>query len=282
LLAPVMAGAELATLDLGELYETQPPRPNGDLKQAIAIYRELDANGSAEARRRLARLALDGKGMAKDPQGARRWLLQDAEREDAQSQMALAYGYARGQFGPADVAEALRWTERALATGNKDVREAAASLLYRSVGTPETRRRSFALWEQGDAEDDINIRNDMAWALCTTLVGADFDPARGLAVARRMGAPDALFTAHLDTLAACYAANGDYAQAAVLQQRVIDTVDAQLKQSRAAERERRLAGFRERLALYRSGKPYRDPESIPTSEASNPNNSVSLISSPTK
>jgi len=46
------------------------------------------------------------------------------------------------------------------------------------------------------------------------------------------------------------------------------------------EWQQRMKVFTDRLEMYRSGKRYRDPEL--QSSASNPNNSVSLTSSPTK
>jgi hypothetical protein len=48
------------------------------------------------------------------------------------------------------------------------------------------------------------------------------------------------------------------------------------------ERKRRLQDFHDRLALYRAHKPYRVPPPAAQSDASKPNNSVSLTSSPTK
>jgi TPR repeat protein len=282
LMAPGMAGDEMATLNLAELYENERPGINGKIEQAVTIYREMAGNGSAEARRRLARMAFDGRGMAKDPEQGRRWLLQDAEKNDPESMVQLAGVYATGGLGNVDMAEAIRWMERAVATGNKTARDEYGSLLYHLVATPDARGRALILWQQGADQDDNVARNNLAWALCTSAYPAELDARRGLAIAKAMGKVDALPVAFLDTLAACHAAAGEYERGAELQQQVIVQVEPLLAGQMPDERKRRLQDFHDRLALYRAHKPYRVPPPAAQSDASKPNNSVSLTSSPTK
>jgi len=59
-------------------------------------------------------------------------------------------------------------------------------------------------------------------------------------------------TAWLDTVAACHAANGDFTQAQRAQREAIARLDDDTDVEEAG-------GYRERLALYADGKPYRDP-----------------------
>jgi TPR repeat protein len=278
-LAAIADGDQDALFDVADLYEHERPGVNGKLDRAVSIYRSLDEEGSARARRKLATLALEGRGMAKDPQQARRWLLADADKDDAASQMQLARAILDGSFGEIDEADAVRWMERALATKNEDALTGYAYWLYYRKATPAARQRAVALWAQGDADGNTGARNGFAWVLCTG-ADAELDPARGLLVAQRMGDPTALSASRLDTLAACQAAAGDFARGAATQQEVNQQMHRLTAADAPAERERRLQPFDERLALYRAGKRYRDPAA--QSAASSPNNSESEATSPTK
>jgi TPR repeat protein len=279
-LAAIADNDQDALFDVADLYEHDRPGVNGKLDRAVAIYRSLDVEGSARARRKLATLAFDGRGMARDPQQALLWLRADADKDDATSQIQLAWVYFDGTAGKPDEAEGVRWMERALATGNENAPVTYAYWLYYRKASPAARERAFALWTQGDADGNTGARNGLAWALCTG-PDAALDPARGLLVARRMGDPVDLSTAQLDTLAACQAAAGDFADGVATQQDAIERMVRLTAADTPAERERRLQDYRGRLALYQARKRYRDPAAV-QSAASNPNSSVSLTTSPTK
>lgn len=277
-LAAMMDADVDAAVGIAELYEHERPGVSGKIDRAILIYRALDNDGSATGRRHLAALALEGRGMPKDPAQARKWLLVDAEKDDPKSQMLLGHGLVEGRFGAPDEAEGVRWMERALATKDDDARDDFAFWLYNRKATRDARRRALSLWADGDAGGDRLATNGLAWALCTG-DEADFDPKRGLDVAKRMGDPAELPAGLLDTLAACYGAAGNFAQATTTQQQVIERL---VKPATATPDEwrKRMKPFTERLDLYRSGTRYRDAEG--QSSASKPNSSVSLTVSPTK
>jgi hypothetical protein len=80
------------------------------------------------------------------------------------------------------------------------------------------------------------------------------DPAAGLAIALALD-EDALPPAVLDTVAACHAANGNFAEALRLQQRAVDGLP------RGADGKPTWgAGIVERLGLYKARKPYIERE----------------------
>jgi tetratricopeptide (TPR) repeat protein len=94
--------------------------------------------------------------------------------------------------------------------------------------------------------------NNLAWLLATTRDASLRDPALAVSLAESAAAPPAPANAAvLDTLAAAYAAAGRYGEAA----RVAEQA---LLQAEAAGPAALAAQIRERLALYRAGRPYRE------------------------
>jgi hypothetical protein len=203
-----------------------------------------------ELRRALAQRYATGKGVPADPKKARALLLEDAERDDATSQLLLANGLATGKFGKVDAAEAERWFARAAAKGGARGADGYAFWLFYRKDTPESRAKALGLW-RGIAGDDADFAaNNLAWALCTTRHDDVRDPVAGLAAAGRMGEVAVLPVGYRDTVAACLAANGRFTEAAATQGALIDVLAAQSPNDGA------LAGMRARLALYVAGKPF--------------------------
>jgi tetratricopeptide (TPR) repeat protein len=256
LMAAVDAGDIDAIYAIGRLYEGEYPDVPGGLDVAIETYEalaEMEGETGAEARRRLAQLAMQGRGMKRNPKRALAWLQADAERGDAQSQGLLGMLLVTGAQGASGVVAGERWLGKAVAAGSIDIRNDYALWLHnRADSTPDSRRRAIALLREARPEPDdvLSIQNNLAWLLCVSAHDDTRDPAAGLAIARQMedGKPD---PAELDTVAACYAATGDHAHAARLQQRVIDGLPRD-----AAGKPQGGQGIFDRLELYRAGKAY--------------------------
>ena len=93
--------------------------------------------------------------------------------------------------------------------------------LYYTKNTPEARSRGLALWKQGaDLEGGMSA-NNLAWVLCTAPFDDIRQPQRGMEASTRIGDVDDIGAGELDTVAACHAATGDYADAVRLQRRVV-------------------------------------------------------------
>lgn len=258
LLGPARAGDVDAILELAHIYEWERPGIRGNRQQAIDTYRALDqGNDSAEARRRLAAMALTGRGMAKDPAQAEHWLLKDAARGDRASSIILGMAYLDGDFGKADDAKGHEWMEQAVKTGDVDaISDYGAWYFYRHTpATLESRRRGLALWEQAAKAGGQTALNNLAWAHCTAPEPEIFDAATGKVEADKLMQTADLPLGHLDTVAACRAAEGDYDRAVDLQNQVI----ARLTSEELAEDRKRTENFEARLALYRVGKRYIEP-----------------------
>lgn len=256
LLAAVDAGDVDAIYAIGRIYEGGYPDVPGGLDVAIETYEALAASEGdtgAEARRRLAQLAMQGRGMKRNPKRAQALLQADAEGGDAHSQGLLGMLLVNGVDGASGVAAGERWLIKAVAADSTGIRNDYALWLHnRADSTPESRRRAIALLREArpDAEDALVTQNNLAWLLCVSSHDETRDPAAGLAVAKLMERAD-LQPGEIDTVAACYAASGDYATAARLQQRVIYGLPLD-----AAGKPQGGQGVFDRLDLYRAGKVY--------------------------
>lgn len=256
LLEAVRGGDEKAQLSLADLYEFERPGVGGKVDQALLIYKSLDQGGSAEARRRLASMAVYGRGMAKNPQLAKSLLLADAAKGDHASEELLGYGLLKGSFGAVDEVEGVRWMERALAAKEETAYSDYGYWLFYDKDGPQAKARGIDIWSLGDAANITNASNNLAWALCTA-PGHWFDPKRGLIAALHMGLIDDLPTSLLDTLAACHAASGNFQKAVEVQARAVARMTKVVAEYHSDENQKDLTGYKERLALYQSGKPYR-------------------------
>lgn len=260
LLAAVDAADIDAIYDLGRLYERDHSELPGGLDDAIEIYEALTANegeAGAEARRRLALLASSGRGMKRNPKRSLAWLQPDAERGDVKSQALLGSLLVKGADGVAGIASGERWLTKAIASGSSEARNDYALWLHnRADSTPETRKRAVALLREAgpgagpDAGASLTIQNNLAWILCVSAHGDTRNPGAGLEVAKRM-APAELSPGEIDTVAACYAATGDFINAAKLQQRAIDGLPRDKDDKPQGGQ-----GMFDRLELYRAGKAY--------------------------
>jgi tetratricopeptide (TPR) repeat protein len=92
--------------------------------------------------------------------------------------------------------------------------------------------------------DYPSVRNNLAWILATASDSSLRNPQKSLELILQEYQPGKSHPSLVDTVAACYAANGDFAEAVKLQEEVV-------RQSDTRE-------LNKRLRLYKSGKPYID------------------------
>jgi len=106
------------------------------------------------------------------------------------------------------------------------------------------------------ADSPVALRN-LAWLLATHEPAEDGDPAEAVRLAERLhelsGGEDARC---LDALAAAYAADGRFGDAVVIAEKAVRLAELNA-QTALAEK------IRSRLELYRSGRPYRQPQHSP-------------------
>jgi len=247
-----------AILDLANMYEWERSGVTGKVGVAVQAYESLaKMDTGAEARRRLAAMALAGRGMKKDPELAKKWLLADAEKADHESEYVLGMAYLRGEFGKVDEPEGTRWMERAIKGKDEDAFADFGSWLYYTKQTPQARARGIELWRAGDAQGSSAASNNLAWALCTSPDTAIFDAKTGLATTAHMGDVEDMNSAWLDTVAACHAAAGDFKRAVDLQAQALELVKKEQDTPATANSgEDYTKGYRDRLALYTKQQRY--------------------------
>lgn len=243
---------------LGSLWAGGYKDMSGDAERSVALYKSLaEVPGQgARARRLLASLAIEGKGMPKDPAKARDWLAKDAEAGDVESQADLGSRLLYGDsLGRKDEAAGRKWLERAIAAGSTEAMGQYGLWLHNHGKDAGERARGVQLSKQAaDKDGQESILNNLAWMLCTSTHADVRKPADGMVYTRRLEAIPDLGLSTLDTVAACYAAAGEYPRAVELQEQVV----ASLKRFPDPSAET-LKRMEERLALYRAGKPYIEP-----------------------
>ncbi|TNJ33761.1 tetratricopeptide repeat protein [Arenimonas terrae] len=252
LISAVMYGSQQAMFELVELYSEGLEGMRFGAARAIEILKSLeDTENGAKARRYLADFHLRGVGVDKDPEKARTYYLKDAQDGDRESQTLLGLGMMRGDFGDPEPEAGEAWVQKAIDAGYVDAIDGLAFYYFYEVGENAGRARAVQMWRSAlDAKDNALVLNNLAWVLCTTPHADVADREEGGRVARRLGEEDFLPSGQVDTLAACHAANGRFAEAVAKQEEAIaDLV-------RFAPDDDSLEGMRARLALYRSGKPY--------------------------
>jgi TPR repeat protein len=264
LLAAVEMGDREASLEQAVVYASGADGLSGGLADAVAMLETLaegDDEAAADARRRLARMSLEGHGMKRSRQRARTLLQADAERGDAESQTLLGALLLQIDDGKAmDAAAGERWLQKAVAAGSNRARSEYGMWLYGSAPPSAERRRSgIAVMRAADpkGEDYVEVANNLAWLLCVSPHADVHDPAAGLAVAKTVEGREGLGWGVVDTVAACYAASGDFATALRLQQRAFDALPRD-----AGGKPQGSPGIPQRLALYKTRKAYREPEAV--------------------
>ncbi|KGQ18429.1 TPR domain containing protein [Lysobacter dokdonensis DS-58] len=257
-----------ALMMIAALFIEEKKGVEGRKADGVNLLRELGAGGVAAANRTLALRLIEGNGLPKDVKEARRLLTIDADKGDHESQTQLGYQLLHGGFGAVDEAEGTKWMQRAIADRDAAGADGLAYWLFFTKATPEARKRALEIWRASMDFDAVGdgLANNYAWALCTIDDPTLRDGKTGLAATAKIDNPT---IGEIDTIAACHAAAGDFAAAKAKQQEVIDLFAADLA---AADKLRggkprdkdaqkqiddQLATFRERLALYASGKDYR-------------------------
>lgn len=262
LLSSADAGDIDSIMQLANFYEHERPRVSGKIDRAVELYQMLARLGDegASARQALARLAIEGRGMPKDTAKAIQWLRADADKGNHESEVMLGMHYLEGHFGKVDESEGVRWLQRAMKAGHEDAFTAYSSWLFYTKDTAESRAQALDMLARAHADGNRSASNNYAWALCTSPRPEIYDAKRGLEASAKLGDVETLSPGWVDTVAACYAATGDFKRAVELQTRAARELAAFDTPAEAEKRKGKPAGYQKRLDLYRAGKRYEEFE----------------------
>jgi uncharacterized protein len=124
-----------------------------DAQEASALLRHAATRfADPDAQYELARLYVDGKGVAKDPEEAMRWFVAAAEQGLPRAQAAFGAMLVKGQGAPKDVSRGLSWLTLAKDAAGPDegwIRDAYATAYAQADAEQRKRAQASAIeWAQ--------------------------------------------------------------------------------------------------------------------------------------
>jgi len=193
----------------------------------------------------------------------RGWKLLEQASEGGNSTAAwYMFGHMmsdRARFSDAYLRQALTHLQRAADAGNGQAMAALGSFYLEGLGGLPRDCVQAADWQARAEESGVeSARNDRVWTLATCPIAAQRNPARALQLADYMVSNrDSLRAAQLDTVAAAYAANRNFTEAARFQQLALDKLasdsDGAADAKGVATTRKRMQA---RLSGYQGGKDY--------------------------
>ncbi len=252
-----------AMLRLAQMMERNASDSEGAEQQAVHWYRRLlQVQPSSEAREGLAFMLMR---RADDPKAlleAYELLLVEAQDSDnARAQLRVGLGLISGRFGEADPETGMNWIRRSANQGFVPAMLSYAARLYAGDNVAPDREGAFHMFEKALETESPLAFNDFAWLLCATPHEEDVDALRGVALMESIDTSLPQHLAFADTLAACHAAAGQFANAVDLQRQVLEAARSQEDMSETS-----LADFAGRLELFERGQRYTDPQLGPATQ----------------
>lgn len=238
-------------LQLAYIYALEPEGTGFTEADAVQILEAMvNEHDSIKARNLWARILLQGETYKHDPVKAKALLLKGAEKNDVEAMILLGSSLLRGDIPPKDEKAGLVWLEKAAALDSKPAKSMIAYYLYKQNASVDALMRAKKLWSESvDADFPADV-NNFAWTLCTSNIPGYRDGKTGL---KHMQSLDlkTITLAQRDTYAACLAESGDFKEAVIQQQQVVDAVLAKFGKD-----DKSLPGMRQRLSMYQKSQTY--------------------------
>lgn len=264
--APALVTLERPLLDdaaaRARLNETWP-RYQDTYKSRVQALTVKSEQGDAFAQYVLGSLLISGSLPEAAPQDEQRgWDLLEQSGNGGNSDAAwLVVSHLmsdKSHYGPDQLQRVLGHLQRAAAAANPGAMATLGGFYFEGAGGLQRDCVQAASW-QARAEEAgvIEARNEQVWTWATCPIPEQRDPAKALQLAAFMVEnKDTLGASELDTVAAAYAANGQFEQAASFQQAALQKLstgtDEMPRKAVDATRKRMQA----RLRGYQSGKDY--------------------------
>jgi TPR repeat protein len=227
------------------------PGVTQDYKESIKWYTKAAEQGDSFAQANLGRCYVDGTGVLKDENEAVKWLAKSAEQGSAYGQNILGGCYQRGIGVMKDEQKAVKWYTKSADQGNATGQRELGNCYAAGKGVTKDEKEAVKWWTKSAETGDVYAQNNLAWVLSTS---SDSNIRNGKeagrwaqkAIATR-GLTDAFA---LDTLAATFAEQGDFAVAVSTQEKAISILtkqDASISKT-----------LDDHLKSYQAKKPWRD------------------------
>ncbi len=240
-------GSAAASLAIAYMYrDGELGEPDG--KEAARRFAILADNGYGHAKVALAHLYLAGEEVDRDVARAFTLYREAAEQGVTDAFTGLGYLYETGTGTGVDLANAEDWYRRGAEQDDPVAQYLLGSLIFQP--DQEDRTATALYWfERAASAGHAGGENNAAWILATSRHDRIRNGTLALHLARRAVAQGE-GPGTLDTLAAAYAENGDFARAIDVQRSAIATISPETESLRAE-----LAG---RLAKYEAREPWRE------------------------
>lgn len=149
-----------------------------------------------------------------------------------------------------------RHLQRAADAGKPESMSTLGTFYFEGAGGLARDCRRAAEWQaRAEEAGSRGARNDLVWTWATCPQRDQRDPAKALDLAQHLiKQQDELGASELDTVAAAFAANGQFEQAVDFQQKAIDSINAEFEDKKA--RTNTLKRMQARLAGYKKGRDY--------------------------
>lgn len=224
-------------------------------QRAVQLYSLLiEHQNSDEARVGLALWHLSRKNKARAADKAAVLLEAAAKNGDRRGRTLFVTYSMLGLLPDADHDQARRWLEEGLEGEDAEYALTYGSLLLYAQPKDRDVARGFATLERWWREKDSTLAlNELAWARCTSSRPDIFDAEQALVLGTALAAAEATSRepAWLDTVAACQAASGQFAEAVSTQTSVLA-----MSEERLGPRHPIVERMRDRLTRYQAGEPF--------------------------
>jgi hypothetical protein len=227
----VALGSDEAMFQLGGLY-LDGVYGDDNVESGAALLRQSADLGNADAMLWLGHLHADGSKVEKSDDLAAQYFVRGAELGDVRARLSYArFCFDRAGERPYDP-RARAWLTEEAEAKDSEAMLLLGNLFARGIGVPQNHRKAIGWYKRavGNARDDANIVNEVAW----TLTVSHFDPLRqpryALEIMDRVMSHSEearANPAYLDTWAAAYAANGHFDRAVATQKDAIAAAEAE-------------------------------------------------------
>jgi hypothetical protein len=247
-LAGTLGGAFHAVPSQGEMWLRRAKRGDADAQFLIGLYYVSQAKQLDKTKSKTVYSTALGVSVGQNEIEAVTWFRKAALQGHPKAQYFLGEAYANGSGVPKDKTEAARWYRKAAEKGDVPAQCALGSCYERGRGLEKDVSKAAEWYRKAAQQGSVFGENGLAWILATSE-----DPKiRNGAQAVQFAELAASATQHknpnvLDTLAAAYAATGQFERAIDVERQALVNTNAALKLK-----------FLERLQLYESRSAYRE------------------------
>ena len=196
---------------------------------------------------------MGGKGVTKDEKKAFEWFTKSADQGGAYDQINLGECYENGKGVAKDEKKAFEWYTKSTEQGNAYGQTKLGRCYMRGKGVIKDEKKAFEWFTKAAEQENVNGQNAIAWVLATSNDPAIRNGKEAEKWAQKaIAATDPTNAFILDTLAAAYAEQGDFAAAVSTQEKAVSMLT---KQDASKSKE-----FDDHLKSYQDKKPWRDNE----------------------